>query len=135
MFGRTRWRDLGRPEAALIGAQYAGWDERLFANRAYDVASVSAAPWFFAGTGLHYGSRFGLYGIEVDQRTPASPRDTRVLCRIPDIFGGGVSAEMTYYRRGRAQVFDAGVMNFGASAHWPLVSMLVDHLWDRLAAS
>jgi hypothetical protein len=43
-----------------------------------------------------------------------------VLARIPDAFGPGKSAEMTYYetRRG-AKVFAAGVMNFGGSALWP----------------
>jgi len=29
-------------------------------------------------------------------------------------------------------VFDAGVINFGASADWPVVSTLVDNLWRRL---
>ena len=39
---------------------------------------------------------------------------------------------MTYYRSGHAQVFDAGVINFGASADWPVVSTLVDNLRRRL---
>jgi len=131
--GRTRWRDLGRPEAALVGAQYVGWDEQRFPNVPYRVASVAAAPWFFAGSGLHYGSTFGRYGIEIDALAPSSPHDTRVLASIPNDFGPGVAAEMTYYRRGRAQVFDAGVMNFGASADWPVVSTLMDNLWQHLS--
>jgi hypothetical protein len=40
---------------------------------------------------------------------------------------------MTYYRRGAAQVFDAGVLNFGGTADWPVVSKIVENLWRRLA--
>jgi hypothetical protein len=127
-----RWRDLGRPEAALVGAQYVNWNEGRFPNRPYEVVGFRTAPWFFAGTPLGNGSRFGDYGIEIDEPTAASPPGTRVLCRIADDFGAGVSADMTYYRRGHAQVFDAGVINFGASADWPVVSTLVDNLWRRL---
>jgi hypothetical protein len=130
--GRTRWRDLGRPEAALVGAEYVGWDERRFPNLPYHVASVSDAPWFWHGSGLRYGSPFGRYGIEIDERTAASPPGTRVLATIPDEFGPGLGADMTYYRDGHAQVFDAGVINFGASADWPVVSTLISNLWDRL---
>jgi hypothetical protein len=131
--GRTRWRDLGRPEAALVGAEYVGWDERRFPNLPYRVQSVRDAPWLWRGSGLHYASRFGHYGIEIDEKTSASPAGTRVLATIPDDFGPGLAAEMTYYREGHAQVFDAGVINFGASADWPVVSTLVTNLWNRLA--
>jgi hypothetical protein len=133
LVGRTRWRDLGRPEASLVGAEYAGWNERLFRNHPFEVSDTAAAPWLFAGTGLRDGSRFGLYGIEIDQRAAASPPGVEVLARISNDFGPGASAEMTYYRRGRAGVFDAGVLNFGATADWPRVSRLVDNLWRHLA--
>jgi hypothetical protein len=131
MTGRTRWRDLGRPEAALVGAEYAGWNESHFPNRPYRVRDTRAARWLFAGTGLHYGSRFGDYGIEIDERSAASPPDTHVLAGMRTF--GGKSAEMTIYRRGRATVFDAGVLNFGASAHWPQVSRFVSNLWAHLS--
>ena len=39
------------------------------------------------GTDLHDGARFGVYGIEVDAPTTDSPPGTRVLARIPGIFG------------------------------------------------
>lgn len=133
MTGRTRWRDIGRPEAALIGAEYVGWDEAHYPNRPYQVADRAGAPWLFVGTHLVHGSRFGRYGVEIDERTPASPRDTRVLATIPREFGPGMSAQMTVYRRGRSTVFDAGAMNFGASADWPTVSALVSNLWSHLS--
>jgi len=133
MVGRTRWRDLGRPEAALVGSQYVGWDESTFPNRPYRIIDTQAAPWLFAGTNLHRGSRLGRYGIEIDEPDSVSPPGTHILATIPHEFGPGKSADMTIYRRGRSTVFDAGALNFGASAHWPPVSRLVSNLWSHLS--
>jgi len=130
-----RWRDLGRPEAQLVGIQYLDWNQRRFRNAPYVVSDARAALWAFAGTGLHQGSRFGTYGIEIDARTSASPPGIRVLARVPDIFGRGRSAEMTYYEtRAGARVFAAGTINFGGTAEWPPVPALLQNLWSRLVA-
>jgi N,N-dimethylformamidase beta subunit-like, C-terminal len=133
MVGRTRWRDLGRPEAALVGAQYVGWNESRFANHPYRVVRAQAARWLFAGTDLHDGSRFGDYGIEIDEPNAASPPDRQILAVVPDEFGAGKPADMTIYRHGRSTVFDAGVLNFGASAHWPQISRFISNLWRHLS--
>jgi hypothetical protein len=133
MSGRTRWRDLGRPEAALTGAQYAGWNEGKYPNRPYRIVNTSAAPWLFEGTGLHNGSIVGNYGIEVDEPNSASPPHTHVLAEIPNELGPGKPAEMTIYTRGRSTVFDAGAINFGASAHWPALSRFFSNLWSHLS--
>jgi hypothetical protein len=133
MVGRTRWRDLERPEAALVGSQYVGWNESKYPNRPYRIVNTAAAPWLFAGTNLHVGSRLGRYGIEIDEPNLASPPGTHVLATIANEFGPGKSANMTIYRRGRSTVFDAGAINFGASAHWPTVSRLVSNLWTHLS--
>jgi hypothetical protein len=134
LHGRTRWRDIGRPESSLVGSQYVDWFQDVFRNRPYRVVGAARAPWLFAGTGLRDGSRFGSFGIEIDARTPASPRGTRVLARIPDIFGPGKSAEMTYYETtAGAKVFAAGVLNFGGAAWYPEVSRMLENLWARLA--
>jgi hypothetical protein len=133
MVGRTRWRDLERPEAALVGSQYVGWNESKYPNRPYRVVDTATAPWLFAGTNLHNGSLLGRYGIEIDEPNEASPPGTRVLATIPNEFGRGKSADMTLYQRGRSTVFDAGAINFGASAHWPTVSRLVSNLWTHLS--
>jgi len=132
--GRWRWRDLGRPEAELVGAQYIDWNHGTYPNRPFTVDGVKGAPWLFAGTSLSDGSRFGVYGIEVDAVTSGSPPGTQVLARIPDIFGPGETAEMTYYTTpAGARVFSAGVMNFGGSALWPVVSTMLSNLWAELA--
>jgi hypothetical protein len=133
MVGRTRWRDLQRPEAALVGSQYVGWNESKYPNRPYRIVDTSAATWLFAGTQLHDGSLLGRYGIEIDEPNAASPPGTHVLATIPNAFGPGKSANMTIYQRGRSTVFDAGAINFGASAHWPTVSRLVSNLWTHLS--
>ena len=57
-----------------------------------------------------------------------------MLCRIPEAFGPGKSAEMAYYETPRgAKVFAAGVMNFGGSALWPGVSEMTANLWNKLS--
>jgi hypothetical protein len=132
MTGRTRWRDLGKAEASLVGAQYVGWNEARWPNRPYRVVDRQAAPWLFRGTGLSNGAKFGSYGIEIDEPNTVSPDDTDVLADIPHEFGDK-TADMTVYRMGRATVFDAGVFNFGASAHWPKISRMVSNLWSHLS--
>jgi len=134
MHGRWRWRDLGRPEAALIGAEYVDWNLDRYPNRPFTVADTAQEPWLFTETGLRKGATFGVYGIEIDARDKYSPRGTRVLARIPDIFGPGKSAEMTYYttRKG-AKVFAAGVMNFGGSTLWPVVTTMMENIWTELS--
>jgi len=133
MTGRTPWRDLGRPEAALVGAQYAGWDEGHYPNRPYHITDTAAAPWLFKRTHLHDGSIVGNYGIEVDEPNSASPPHTHVLAVIPNELGPGKPAEMTIYTRGRSTVFDAGAINFEATAHWPQLSRFFSNLWSHLS--
>jgi hypothetical protein len=134
MDGRWRWRDLGRPEAAVVGAQYVDWNHNEYPNRPFIATGVAQAPWLFADTELRNGDTFGVYGIEVDARTSASPKGTRVLAHIPAIFGPGKSAEMTYYTTpAGAKVFSAGVMNFGGSALWPVISTMLQNLWQELS--
>ncbi len=79
-----RFRDLGRPEAALIGAQYIDWYRNRYPNQPYRVVRADRVPWLFAGTGLKDGSLIpGYYGIEIDGTTPASPPGTTVVATIP----------------------------------------------------
>jgi hypothetical protein len=127
------WRELGRPEAALVGAQYLGSDGGI-RQGGYLVTGDHLAPWAFAGTGLADGSLFGRFGIEIDARAEASPPGTQVLASVPDLYGPGRSAEMTYYETpAGAKVFAAGTLNFAASIEQPEVSRLVANVWERLA--
>jgi hypothetical protein len=127
----AEWRTLDRPEAALVGAQWSAGTTRG-SQKPFVVQGATAAPWAFAGTGLHNGSTFGRYGIEIDSRSPASPPGTVLLARIPDAIGRR-DAEMTYYETpSGARVFSAGAVNFGASIRDPAVSRLIENVWARL---
>jgi hypothetical protein len=131
-----RWRDLGRPEAALIGVQYLDWNNNCHANRPFVVTGAQRAPWVFKNTGLTNGSRFGTFGIEIDATTHDSPPGLKVLAQIPNTFGPGKTATMTYYSsKSGAQVFAAGAFTLGGAARWPTVATLLDNLWARLAAA
>jgi N,N-dimethylformamidase beta subunit-like protein len=128
------WRSLGRPEAALCGVQYLASD-RGERHAPFTVTGARDAPWAFRGTGLGQGDQFGLYGIEIDARAASSPSDVQVLARIPDLFGAGRSAEMTYYEHeSGARVFSAGALNFGGQMLlWPETTRIVQNVWKRLA--
>ena len=129
-----RWRDLGRPEARWIGIQYLDWWMRRWPNRPYVLTGARSTRWVFRGTGLRRGDRFGKYGIEIDNRTRSSPPGVHVLARIPNIFGRGRSAEMTYHRtHNGAKVFAAGALDFGDSAPNRPVSTMLENLWARLS--
>ena len=132
-----RWRDAGRPEAALIGVQYRANDDGQHQGL-FVVQNAAAAPWLWDSTGLVDGSTFGQYvggyGIEIDATTPQSPPGTLVLAQIPDLFGPGITAQMSYYETpAGAKVFAAGTLDFGGSAtFWP-VRRILDNLWSRLS--
>ena len=57
-----------------------------------------------------------------------------MLAQIPDLFGPGITAQMSYYETvGGAKVFAAGTLDFGGSStFWPVKRML-DNLWARLS--
>ena len=76
-----------------------------------------------------------MYGIEIDARSPASPPSMQVLATIPNLFGEGRSAEMTYYEHASgAKVFSAGALNFGGQILlWPASAQLLQNVWQRLA--
>ena len=128
-----RWRQLGRPEGALIGVQYRANDEGTHRGR-WQVRHAADVPWLFAGTDLRNGSPFGSAGIEIDAVAPSSPPQTKVVAVIPNIFGRGISANMSYYEtRAGAKVFAAGAFSFTAAIWQPPIRHMAENLWARLA--
>jgi N,N-dimethylformamidase beta subunit-like, C-terminal len=134
---RTRkWREQGRPEAALIGVQYRANDDGRI-QRPFLVRSATTTPWLWDGTGLTDGAPFGQelggYGIEIDATTPSSPPGITLLADIPDLYGPGFTAQMTYYETpAGAKVFAAGAIDVGGTATlWPL-RRIFENLWKRL---
>jgi len=132
LYRKEPWRELGRPESALIGVQYLSND--FGANQGhYEVVGAAHAPWAFRGTGMVDGDTFGHGGIEIDARTAASPPGTVVLATMRDLHGPGLSAEMTYYETpAGARVFAAGTLNFAGTALEPRVSALLENVWRQL---
>ncbi len=132
------WRDAGRPESALLGAQYRANDDGSRQGPFY-VLDTASAPWLWAGTGLTNGSLLGDvvggYGIEIDGTTAYSPPGTRVLALIPSLMGPGLHAEMTYYETAAgARVFSAGALDFcGSVTFWP-VRKVLDNLWRHMTS-
>ncbi len=129
-----RWRQLGRPEASLIGVQYRANDRGTHRGR-WQVRGANSLPWLFAGTNLRNGSWFSSAGIEIDAIASSSPPRTKVVAVMPNVFGPGISANMSYYEtRAGAKVFAAGAFSFAAAIWQPPVRQMAENLWARLAS-
>jgi hypothetical protein len=132
----AQWRDLARPEASLIGVQYLA-NDRGGHQGLFRLLDPAPAAWLWAGTGLVQGSTLGEavggYGIEIDHTAPQSPPGTIVLAEIPDLYGPGLTAQMSYYETATgAKVFAAGTLDFGGSALTVPVAQMLENLWARL---
>ncbi len=131
----AQFRHLGKPEAALIGVGYRG-NDRGEHRGPWIVRRAEAAPWLFAGTDLHDGDALSSGGIEIDETTAASPANVRVLAEIPNLFGPGFTAQMTYYQtRCGAKVFAAGAFSLAGSVWEPQVEKLMENLWSWLSVA
>jgi hypothetical protein len=129
----ARWRDLGRPEAALVGVEYFRWNLGVYKSRQYIARGVHRAPWLFAGTHIRNGEPFGWWGIELDGRVARSPRSTVVVANMARAFGTDRAAEMTYYETpAGARVFAAGAFTLGGAAATWTSARLLENLWRRL---
>jgi hypothetical protein len=125
MHRSARWRELGRPEAALVGAQYAG--SKTGDASPYVVEETSPAAWAFEGTGLTPGALFSYAGAEFDVRTTASPPGTQLIATVRTPTHRG---EMTYYELGAAKVFAPGTF-FSGRVLRPEESRLLENVWNR----
>ncbi len=132
------WRQVGRPEHAVIGVGYVRPGYMTFAP--YQVEAPR--HWIFKGTGLKKGSLIGRSGInggaasgwEMDQINDASPKNLKMLARglnaedymdprtsahYPDPaynWNGAGGAHMVYYDHpGGGGVFSVGSIAFGGS--------------------
>jgi N,N-dimethylformamidase len=130
----AKWRDLGRPEAALIGVEY--YHNDMGEHRGPWIVRPAAArlPWLLNETGLEVGTAFGSGGIEADDVTSDSPRNLIVVAAIPNLYGDGRNADMTYYETpAGAKVFAAGAFTLAGSVWQGHVRELLSNLWERLA--
>jgi hypothetical protein len=130
----AEWRKLGRPEASLIGVQYRGNDE---GQRRGPMRPVpGAAPWLFAGTPLEHGTAWGDFGIEIDAKAPSSPPGTTVVAQVPNLYGPGFTAQMTYYETAAgAKVFAAGAFSLASGACTKVGRRLLENLFTHMEES
>ena len=112
------WRNLGRPQAGVLGVAYDSYGYHTYAP--FEV--LLADHWVFAGTGLAAGSLIGQTGLnrgkasgwETDKRGPGTPENVTLLAKGTNPDNGG--AEMTYFEHpGGGGVFSAGSITFGGS--------------------
>ena len=128
----AQWRSLGRPEAALLGVQYHGNDEGQRRGPMV-VEDDDAAKWLFDRTGLEAGDGFGNFGIEIDARAAASPPQTHVVASVRDLYGPGMTAEMTYYETDKgAKVFAAGAFTLAGLGDSHVGAQILDNLFSHL---
>ena len=79
------------------------------------------------------GSAISSGGVEIDATTSASPKGIRVLADIPNLYGLGFTAQMTYYETpAGAKVFAAGAFSLAGNVWEPDVDRLLTNLWARL---
>ena len=127
----AKWRDLGRPEAAVVGVQFVKNDDGS-SRGSWLVRRSLHRRWLFGP--LPPGTRFSNGGIEIDMVSPASPPGTTVVAEIPNLFAPGLNAQMAYYETaGGAKVFAAGAFTLGGSALQPPVRALLARVWARLS--
>jgi hypothetical protein len=126
-----RWRDLGRPEAELIGVQYFG-NDRGTHRAPWIVRDPSAGHGLLAAAGLRFGQAFARGGVEVDATTRRSPPRTEILAEVAWLHGK--KAQMTYYESpAGAKVFAAGAFFLTREIRDPPVARLLDVLLTRLS--
>jgi hypothetical protein len=132
-----RWREFGRPEAALVGVQwFLGCASPGTSGKPWIVSGSSAGRWIFRSTGLRRGSLFSSGGIEADRTAPSSPRGIQVVAEIPNVFGTGKDAQMTYYETSSgARVFAAGAFTLAGAIWQPPVRRVVANLIATLSQS
>ena len=133
MYRVIKWRDLGRPEASLLGVEYFHNDNGQHRGN-WIVRNARRFDWLLQGTGLGDGGAISNGGIEADHMTSSSPRSAHVVSEIPNLYGPGMTAQMTYYEtKAGAKVFAAGAFTLAGGVRQPKVHQLLANLWARMA--
>jgi hypothetical protein len=56
------------------------------------------------------------------------------VAEIPNLYGPGMTAQMTYYERHGAKVFSAGAFTLAGSVWEGGVKLVMNNLWNHLSA-
>lgn len=131
----AKWRDVGRPEASLLGVQYIGNDEGK-SRSAWYLRKAPATRWVFAKTRASTTGAFSNGGIEIDHTNSSSPQGTQVLAELPNLLGPGRTGQMSYYSTTKgAEVFSAGAFTLAGSSRQWAVKQLLENLWAHFTAT
>ena len=129
----SRWRDLGRPEAALVGVQYVGESARRRVGRGSS-ARRRRARGSSPERACVSGRRSRAAASRSTRSRPARRAASRSLAEIPNLFGPGMTAQMTYYetpcRRTRVRrgcVPPHPAVDVGLRSSW----RMLENLWAR----
>ena len=126
----AKWRELGRPEAALLGVQYIG--TTWASTRRLAPPQGARDGWLFARTGSSGREGSRTQASRSTTPAPSSPRGTQVIGELPNLLGPGMTGQMTYYSTSRgAQVFSAGAFTLAGSIRQRPVAQLLENIWDR----
>ncbi len=130
----AQWRDLGRPESALLGVQYIANDNGE-SRGPWLVRRSPAASWLFEDARTKRFPAFSNAGIEIDHTTSSSPDGTQIVAEIPNLMGRGLTAQMSWYEtRNGAKVFAAGAFTLAGSIRQAPVARLVENVISRVAS-
>ncbi len=126
-----RWRDLGRPESALLGVQY---DRRGYDTyHPYKVKNEN--HWIFNNTGLNKNDLFGgscgrngASGHETDKITEHSPKNLIHLAKGTNPNAGG--ADMIFYENSNGgKVFSVGSITYTSCINSdPVISQITENV-------
>jgi hypothetical protein len=111
-----------------VGVQYVAYGSHL--RGPYAIRNARAVPGLFRGVAPRNGSRFGTFGIEIDEMNESSPPGTVILAEIDNRQGRLQAGQMAYYETKRgAKVFAAGAFTLAGSATRSYGARLLENLW------
>lgn len=137
---QSRFRDVGRPEANLLGSQY-GHFRFPYGEAAADWIVASSTHWIYQGTGLHDGDRIErLIGYEWDRLPGTEVPPNVVKLADSEVMPTHPHHATMVSTPGGGTVFNAGTTYWprflAGGGHWqpnPMVHRMTRNLIDRLA--
>lgn len=136
------WRDLGRPEARVLGVQFTRAGQLTY----HPYVVHDETHWIYAGTGLENGDAFGVAGAsgyETDKISASSPPAAQLLAKgtnlqASDELGraqadpNGGAAMTCFTTPGGGKVFSAGSVSYGGALSGdPVLARITQNVLDE----
>ena len=132
------WRNLGRPEAALIGAQYRANDNGT-KQGVYNIVDTAVRRGSSKGRASSTGALSARWSAVTESRSTRQHRSRHpgrgCWHRSRTSSAPGLTGEMTYYETEQgARVFCAGALDFSGSITFQPVWRMLDNLWRHMTS-